>query len=423
MKTLGIFVAGGPAAGINGVTKGIVQEADNHGVRVYGYLNGAEGLVHGRRVLLTRRLVEDIHLLGGTVLGTSRFKLADVENGVEQVVQTLRRGGIEGLISIGGEGTLQLADLLRQHGIRIVHVPKTIDNDIFGIAQTFGFDTAVNEASRLLAAVKLDADSSDLWFVVEIMGRFTGHLALESGLAAGATRVLIPEEGPIDIDELCRLVDSRRQIGANWGVILVAESANFGDGYVMKDGRLGGVGELLAARLEKELTARQIPAKIRTSSLGYFLRCAEPTGFDKAYAARLGMAAVDLILDPATDGHMVSFQDEHLHPIPMQESAGKTKEVDRSGVRYRALKQSESYESGIAGLLARRTQRDLGPLIIEWLRDNAVLDTCPNIAMRLGLPLNEVQEKMEELEQQHEVQRHGEGLDALYSHAGSGSPT
>jgi 6-phosphofructokinase len=235
--------------------------------------------------------------------------------------------------------------------------------------------------------------------------------------------VLIPEEGPINLDELCRLVDSRREIGANWGVILVAESANFGDGHVMKDGRLGGVGELLAVRLEKELAARQIPAKVRTSSLGYFLRCAEPTGFDKAYAARLGMAAVDLILDPATDGHMVSFQDERLQPIRMEESAGKYKLVDLSSIRYRALKQSESYESGTAGLLARRTQRDLGPLIIEWLRDNAVLDTCPNIAMRLGLPLNEVQETMEELVQRNEVQSHGEGPDALYSHAGSGSPT
>jgi ATP-dependent phosphofructokinase / diphosphate-dependent phosphofructokinase len=423
VKTLGVFVAGGPAAGINGVTKGIAQEAENHGVRVYGYLNGAEGLVHGQRVLLARRLVEDINLLGGTILGTSRYKLGEGEAGIQPVLETLRRGGIEGLISIGGEGTLQLADLLRRHGIRIVHVPKTIDNDIYGIPQTFGFDTAVNEAARLLAAVKLDADSSDLWFVVEIMGRFTGHLAVEAGLAAGATRVLIPEEGPIDVDSLCKLVAARRQIGANWGVILVAESANFGNGYVMKDGRLGGVGELLAARLDEELRERQIPAKVRTGSLGYFLRCAEPTGFDKAYAARLGMAAVDLILDPQTDGHMVSFQDEHLLPIPMQESAGKTKAVDLSGIRYRALKQSESYESGTAGLLARRTQRDIGPLIVEWLRDNAVLDTCPNIAMRLGLPLTEVQETMEELVQRNEVQCHGEGPDALYTHAGSGSPT
>jgi 6-phosphofructokinase len=354
MNTLGIFVAGGPAAGINGVTKGIVQEADNHGVCVHGYLNGAEGLIEGQHCLLSRRVVEDIHLLGGTILGTSRLNPLQVERGLERILATLRRDRIEGLISIGGEGTLQLADLLRRSGIRIVHVPKTIDNDIEGIPQTFGFDTAVNEASRLLAAAKLDADSSDLWFVIEIMGRYTGHLALEAGLAAGATRVLIPEEGPINIEELCELVASRRSIGANWGVIVVAESVHFGDGCVTRKGRLGGIGELLAERLEAELAARGIPAKLRTSSMGYFLRCAEPTGFDKSYAAQLGMAAVELILDPTQDGKMVSIVDDHVQPIPIEQVAGKTKFVDLSGMSYRALKESESYESGKPGLLARR---------------------------------------------------------------------
>jgi ATP-dependent phosphofructokinase / diphosphate-dependent phosphofructokinase len=423
VNTLGIFVAGGPAAGINGVTKGIVQEADNHGVRVYGFLNGAEGLMKGQRVLLTRELVEDIHLLGGTILGTSRFDPTKVEGGIEQILATLQREGVEALISIGGEGTLQLSDRLRRERIRIAHVPKTIDNDIARVPQTFGFDTAVNEAARLLSAVKLDADSSDLWFVVEIMGRYTGHLALEAGLAAGATRVLIPEEGPIDVGALCELVASRRGIGANWGVIVVAESAHFGEGHITRDGRLGGVGEVLAARLEQELAARSIPAKIRTSSLGYFLRCAEPTGFDKAYAAKLGMAAVDMILDPQYNGHMVSIQDDHLQPIPMEEVAGKLKYVDLTGMRYRALKQSESYESGAAGLLARRTRRDLGPLILDWLRENAVLDSCDNIALRLGAPLAEVRDTLEELVRRNELQCHGEGSHALYSHTETGTPS
>src|SRR5947209_3464408 len=117
MRRLGIFVAGGPAAGINGVTKGIVQEADNHGVRVYGFLNGADGLIHDRRVLLTRSLVEDIHLLGGTILGTSRLNPTKVDRGVERILETLRSEAIEGLIAIGGEGTLQLSDLLRRSGL------------------------------------------------------------------------------------------------------------------------------------------------------------------------------------------------------------------------------------------------------------------------------------------------------------------
>lgn len=421
MDRLGIFVAGGPAAGINGVTKGIVQEADNHHIRVYGFLNGADGLLHGRRVLLTRSLVEDIHLLGGTILGTSRVDPTKVERGLEKILETLRREQIEALISIGGEGTLQLADLLRRHGIRIVHVPKTIDNDIEGIPQTFGFDTAVNEAAHLLAALKLDADSSDLWFVVEVMGRYTGHLALEAGLAAGATRVLIPEEGPIDCQELCDLVASRQAIGAPWGVIVVAESAHFGEGCVTRDGRLGGIGEALTQRLEEALAARHIAAKLRASSLGYLLRCAEPTGFDKSYAAMLGMAAVDLILDPAGDGKMVSIVDDHVLPIAIEQVAGKTKYVDLTGMRYRALKQSESYESGKAGLLARRTRSDLGPQILDWLRDNAVLDTCPNIALRLGVPQDEVRDALEELVRRNELHCHGDGPAALYSHPGGGT--
>jgi 6-phosphofructokinase len=421
VNTLGIFVAGGPAAGINGVTKGIVQEADNYGIRVLGFLNGAEGLVNGQRVLLSRRIVEDIHLLGGTILGTSRFNIRNTERGVERVLETLRREGVEGLISIGGEGTLQLADVLRQNGIRIIHVPKTIDNDIWGIPQTFGFDTAVNEAARLLSAVKLDADSSDLWFVAEVMGRYTGHLALEAGLAAGATRVLIPEEGLIDVGALCELVAGRRTIGANWGMIVVAESAHFGQGCIMHEGRLGGVGAELASCLEQALTERQIPAKVRSSSLGYFLRCAEPTGFDRSYAAKLGLAAVDLILEPANNGHMVSIQDDKVVPIPMEQVAGKTKFVDLTGMRYRALKQSESYESGTAGLLARRTRRDLAPLILDWLRNNAVLDTCDNIALRLGAAPQEVRDTLEELVHRNELQCHGDGPGALYSPAGGQS--
>jgi hypothetical protein len=138
---LAVFVAGGPAAGINGVIKGVVQEADNLGLRVLGYVDGARGLVEGHCVYLSRQMVEDIHTQGGSVLGTSRYRMDDA--GMDRAVANLRREGVDGLISIGGEGTLKLANALRQRGFPIVHVPKTIDNDIAGVAQSFGFDTAV----------------------------------------------------------------------------------------------------------------------------------------------------------------------------------------------------------------------------------------------------------------------------------------
>jgi 6-phosphofructokinase 1 len=354
MNQIGVFVAGGPAAGINGVTKGIVQEAANHGILVRGFRGGPSGLIEDRHDLLTREIVEDIHVAGGTILGTSRLDPASVRQSVGRILGNLKRHEIEGLISIGGEGTLQLANLLREHGVAIVHVPKTIDNDIQGIAQTFGFDTAVNEASRLLGTIKLDAESSSYWFIVEIMGRYTGHLAVESGLAAGVTRTLIPEEGPIDIAGLCDLVASRQEMDAPWGVILAAESAHFGEGFITTDGgRLGGCAEALKLRLDGALRSRGIRVSLRTATVGYFLRCAEPTGFDKAYAAQLGMGAVGFLLNDETIGCMVSIDDDRLVPIPMERVAGQRKTVNLSGVRYLALKESERYETGRAGLLER----------------------------------------------------------------------
>jgi ATP-dependent phosphofructokinase / diphosphate-dependent phosphofructokinase len=415
MENIGVFVAGGPAAGINGVTKGIVQEADNHEIRVHGFLNGCEGLIYDRHVLLTREIVEDIHVMGGTILGTSRLNPLKVENGVERILENLRRHSIDGLVAIGGEGTLQLADLLRQNGIPIVHVPKTIDNDIQGIAQTFGFDTAVNEASLLLGAIKLDAESSNLWFVVEIMGRYTGHLAVESGLAAGVTRTLIPEEGTIDVAGLCDLVAARREIGAPWGVILVAESAHFGQGHIKRKDRLGGVAERLAELLAAELEARQIPASIRAASLGYFLRCADPTGFDKAYAAQLGMGAVGFLLNDETHGCMVSIVEDRLVPVPMEQVAGQTKSVNLAGVQYTALKESERYESGRAGLLMRKRARQLAPTVLDWFRTNHCLDTVTNIARHLGLSREEALDTLEDLVRQRLLLRDGTGPDALYS--------
>jgi 6-phosphofructokinase 1 len=356
-RRIGVFVAGGPAAGINGVTKGIVQEADNHDIEVIGFRDGAEGLIFDRTALLTRAVVEDIHIMGGAILGTSRLDPRSVEEGVPRILNNLRANRIDGLISIGGEGTLQLAHLLLSHGVRIVHVPKTIDNDIEGIDHTFGFDTAVNEAARLLSAIKLDADTSNLWFVVEIMGRYSGHLALEAGIAAGATRVLIPEAGPIDLGALCEIVVARREIDAAWGVILAAESAYFDEDPLITQKPVGGIGAVIAKRLTEELAQREIPAKIRTASMGYFLRCAEPTGFDKSYAAKLGMLSVSCLLDEKGAGMMVSIADDRLVPIPIADVAGKVKRVNLSGVRYLALQECHRYESCRAGLLQRRMGR------------------------------------------------------------------
>lgn len=392
---IGVFVAGGPAAGINGVIKGLVQETANHGVDVYGYLDGARGLVEAEFVTLTRRMVENIHILGGSIIGTSRYRIE--EDDVPRIVENLRREGIDGLVSIGGEGTLQLADSLRRRGIRIVHVPKTIDNDIAGLDQSFGFDTAVHEASRMLTATKLDAEASDLWFVVEIMGRYTGHLALEAGLSSGCTRVLIPEEGPINVDELVALMRTRAECGQNWGVILVAESANFGEGYITHAGRLGGVAEELARRLEAACNGGGLSAKVRTSNLGYFLRCAEPTAFDRSYAAKLGLGAARFILDEQFSGQMVTVKEDHFVPVPMGEVAGKVKQVDLTGIRYAVLHAIQSYETARITVEEDQDLRQRAQRLVNWLDCHSSMETIENLAMRLGVPTQTVLAVLDEL--------------------------
>ncbi|HEU4754645.1 MAG TPA: 6-phosphofructokinase [Armatimonadota bacterium] len=394
---IGVFVAGGPAAGINGVIKGIVQEADNAGIRVVGFINGARGLVRGEFCHLTRERVENINFLGGSILGTSRFKIDPAGADLQRILENLRREGIDGLVAIGGEGTLQLADHLRRAGIRIIHVPKTIDNDIAGVHRTFGFSTAAHEAARMLTAVKLDAETSANWFVVEIMGRYTGHLALEAGLAAGCTRVLIPEEGPIDLEELLALIQTRARAGQNWGVILVAESAHFGDGFITRYGRLGGIADELAVRLDRACAERGIACNIRTSNLGYFLRCAEPNGFDRAYAARLGLGAAQFILDPACSGQMVTVVEDRLQGVPMESVAGKVKYVDLNGISYKAVQAMNAYESARLDIEGHSLAWQQAPRVLTWLDSHTDVSTVSSLAMRLGLPMETVLEVLQEL--------------------------
>jgi 6-phosphofructokinase 1 len=336
-------------------------------------------------------------MLGGSIIGTSRFKILEERGDIERILANLRREGIDGLVSIGGEGTLQLADRLRRAGIRIVHVPKTIDNDIAGVGRTFGFSTAAHEAARMLTAIKMDAQASDNWFVVEIMGRFTGHLALEAGLAAGCTRVLIPEDGPIDVDSLLTLIDTRNRCGRHWGVILAAESANFGDGHVMRYGRLGGIADALAERLDSACAEREIPCSIRTSNLGYFLRCAQPTGFDRAYVARLGLGAGRFILDPQRSGQMVTVVDDHLVGVPMEPIAGKVKYVDRSGISYQALQAAMAYESAGADLVENQRAWQSAHDSLHWLDRHTDVETIEKLAMRLGVPPESLLDALHEL--------------------------
>jgi 6-phosphofructokinase len=395
---IGVFVAGGPAAGINGVIKGVAQAAGHAGLEVVGFRGGPRGLVNNQYVHLTRQAIEDIDLLGGSVLGASRYRIDEAAGDLERITANLQRAGIQGLVSIGGEGTLQLADVLRRTGIPIVHVPKTIDNDIAGVDTTFGFSTAVHVATRMLSVVKLDAKTTSSWFVVEIMGRNTGHLALEAGLAAGCTRVLIPEEGPINVAELATLIATRGRCGRPWGIVLVAEAAHFGDGPITSYGRLGGVANVLAERLQVACQLQQIECKIRTSNLGYFLRCAEPVGYDRAYALQLGWGAVQCLRDPASEGHMVTIKDDTVVPVPMAAVAGQTKRVDLNGTRYRALQAISEFEAAGAELAGQQATLARAAEALGWLDNHASMSTLEGLAMRLGVPITDLLSALRDLE-------------------------
>jgi len=398
IKKIGVFVAGGPAAGINSVIKGVVQAADHHGIRVMGYLDGARGLYENEFVHLTREKVENIDFLGGSILGLSRFDLRGRPSAPARIRGNLAACGVGGLVSIGGDGTLRLARDLQSQGIRIVHVPKTIDNDIAGVPRTFGFDTAVQEATRLLSTLKLDAEASDTWFVVEIMGRAAGFLAMEAGIASGASQTLIGEAGPIDVDAVARVIHSRRAAGLDWGVILVAEAAHFGRGPIRRRGRLGGVGESLGRRLEQKLNASKVTVRLRNMRIGYFLRCALPTGFDREYAARLGLAAAPLLLDGAAAGSMVFIEEDDLRRLPIADCAGEPRVVDTASARFQALQLLNEYAAAEQDVRERRALRQAMPQAIDWLRGNLSNATLNTLAQRLGLPIEALLEVIHDMQ-------------------------
>jgi hypothetical protein len=173
-------------------------------------------------------------------------------------------------------------------------------------------------------------------------------------------------------------------------VILVAESANFGEGYITRYDRLGGVADELACRLESACVNASLPARLRTSNLGYFLRCAEPTAFDRSYGMKLGLGSARFILDPAHAGQMVTIKEDHLLGVPMESVAGQVKHVDRTGVRYSALHALQRYESARLSLEGRRHVLEGAPQTLEWLDCHASMETVEQLAMRLGLPASTV---------------------------------
>ncbi len=329
--TIGILTGGGDCPGLNAVIRAIVRRAEMLGYKVVGIKNGWQGLVKGVVEPLSHYSVSGILPRGGTILGTSRTNPLKTDESKKKLLANLKRLKIDYIIAVGGEDTLGVARKLAAEKIKVVGVPKTIDNDVEGTDQTFGFDTAVSIVTEAIDRLHSTAESHQRVMVVEVMGRHTGWIAIVGGIAGGADCILIPEQ-PKTIEEICEIVKKRHARGRLFSIVVVAEGFQLSgaDQLVTKDQRLdqfghvhlGGIGEVIGTQIEK-LTGFET----RVTVLGHIQRGGSPTAFDRLLGTRYGVRAVDLI-EQGKFGHMVSLKGSRITSIHMSKAMRKLKFVD-----------------------------------------------------------------------------------------------
>lgn len=332
MLKVGVLTGGGDCPGLNAVIRAVVRKGFQNNVKVIGIKNGWKGLINPETVDLDLNSVTGILPKGGTILGTSRTNPYKDPEDVRKVIDNFKKLGLDALIAIGGEDTLGVANKLYKEnkGINIVGCPKTIDNDLNATDYTFGFDTAVNIATEAIDRLHTTAESHHRIMVVEVMGRHAGWIAIHSGLASGADVILIPEV-KIDLDEVCEILKKRKDRGKSFSIIVVAEGAEFKAGQVvLKEEkldsfghvRLGGIGEILAAEIEK-----RTGYETRTTVLGHIQRGGTPSAADRFLATRFGVKAMDLVLAKKF-GYMASLKGTDVVEVPIQDAVGTLKTVD-----------------------------------------------------------------------------------------------
>ncbi|MCU0877115.1 MAG: ATP-dependent 6-phosphofructokinase [Pirellulaceae bacterium] len=327
---IGILTAGGDCPGLNAVIRGVVKSANTHGYDVVGFLKGYEGLVDPVSYIpLTHKTTTGILSQGGTILGSTnkgRFAATVGVNdrleldpeliaGVQTTVEHLN---IAGLICVGGDGSLAVAQQFHEHGIPVVGVPKTIDNDLSSTAFTFGFFSAVFCATDALDRLHTTAASHERVMVLEVMGRHAGWIALYAGIAGGGDVILIPEI-PWTFEDVCQAIIRREQRGRKFTLVVVAEGAELPEGgFVTQDKaesqkqvRLGGIGNFVGKEIEKRLGK-----ETRTVVLGHLQRGGNPTTFDRVLATQYGAHAVRLIVEKKF-GHMVTFHPPDMNDVPI----------------------------------------------------------------------------------------------------------
>jgi phosphofructokinase-like protein len=328
---VGVLTGGGDCPGLNAVIRAIVRKGEYDGDEIIGFYDAWDGVMEQRHTPLDITKMRGMLPRGGTVLGTKRGSPYDHDDGVQRVERTLEEMGLDGLIVIGGNGSLTVACKLHTDaGLPIVGVPKTIDNDINGTDVTFGFHTAVQIATDAIDRLHTTAESHDRVMVVEVMGRHAGWIATYAGIAGGATVILVPEE-PFDIDEVCKILERRHDRGRYASIAVVAEGATPAPGTMtMPDPghdrfghlRVGGIGQLLAPEIES-----RTGFETRVVQIGHVQRGGTPTAYDRVLSTRYGLAAIDAVHDRAW-GEMVVLRSSRITRAPMTEAMGRNRTVD-----------------------------------------------------------------------------------------------
>ncbi|HUJ11211.1 MAG TPA: ATP-dependent 6-phosphofructokinase [Verrucomicrobiae bacterium] len=343
IKRIAISTGGGDAPGLNAVIHAAVYAARNRGWEIVGIRDGLDGLLDpesypdGGLMKLTRGVVRDIAHLGGTILGTSNrgnpFNQPGGSNRAEILIQRFQQHKLDALISVGGDGTLSIARELNERGLRVVGVPKTIDNDLESTMTTFGFDSAVSFATECIDRLHFTAESHRRVMVVEVMGRYAGWIALHTGIAGRADAILIPEI-PYHMTKIAAHVKRKTASRSRqYSIIVVAEGAKPVNGEVtLKEAantghveRLGGVGEIVAGQLH-ELTGKET----RSVVLGHLLRGGQPTSLDRSLGLIFGAAAVRALAE-GQDGVMVAVNPPRIDYVPLKEATAKLKRVPADG--------------------------------------------------------------------------------------------
>lgn len=339
---IAISTGGGDAPGLNAVIRAAVLSARTRGWDVLGIKRGFAGLLGEDEIVpLTVDVVRGIAGQGGTIIKTtnrgSPFSYpvqqadgtwASVDRS-DELVENARNLGIEAIISIGGDGSLKIAQQLTRKGVRVVSVPKTIDNDVAGTITTFGFDTAVNTAMEAIDKLHTTAESHDRVMVLEVMGREAGFIALHAGVAGTADVILIPEI-EWEIEKVCEKILERDASGRRFSIVVVAEGSRskggsesiIGASLPGQERRLGGIAERLGYEIQQR-TGKET----RSMVLGHLQRGGSPTGYDRLLATRFGAAAVQAVADKKW-GHMVALQSPHLVTVPIDDVLKETKRVD-----------------------------------------------------------------------------------------------